>query len=76
MRNQDPNRKQKIHVDDERRVVVIGTPEGLDGMTDAEIVVLLKRASQLRAQFKAAGYIVTWETEHKQWREPPRDDGN
>jgi hypothetical protein len=64
--------KLNLRVDDERRVVVIGTPDGLDGMTDAEILALLRRASELREQYRAAGYAVTrWGAEHPKWRPQP-----
>jgi hypothetical protein len=56
-------------VDDEHRVVVIGTPDGLDRMTDADILALVRRASELRTQYKGAGYaVMRWEPEHPKWR--------
>jgi hypothetical protein len=62
--------KLNLRVDDEHRVVIIGTPEGLDGMTDEQILALLRRASELRAEYRAAGYAVTrWGAEHPKW--PP-----
>jgi hypothetical protein len=62
--------KLKLHVDDEHRVVVVGTPGGLDAMTDAEIVALSRRAAQVAAGYKAAGYAVTWDSEHSRWLVP------
>jgi hypothetical protein len=65
----DLDAKLKLDVDDEHRVVVIGTPDGLDRMTEAEILALVRRASEVRAQYKAAGYAVTrWGSEHAKWR--------
>jgi hypothetical protein len=61
--------KLKLQVDDEHRVVVINTPDGLDSMTDAEILALVRRVSDLRTQYRAAGYAVTrWGAEHPKWR--------
>ena len=60
--------KLKLRVDDEHRIVIIGTPDGLDGMTDDEILALLRRASQLRTEYKSAGYAVTrWGAAHPKW---------
>jgi hypothetical protein len=64
----DLDKKLKLHVDDEHRVVVIGTPDGLAGMCDGEILALLRRLSELREQFRAAGYFVTHPAaEHPKW---------
>jgi hypothetical protein len=61
--------KLKLQVDDEHRIVIIGTPDGLDRMTDAEILALVRRVSELRTQYKAAGYAVTrWGVEHPKWK--------
>jgi hypothetical protein len=61
--------KLKLHVDDEHRIVIIGTPNGLDRMTDAEILALVRRVSELRTRYKAAGYAVTrWGAEHPKWK--------
>jgi hypothetical protein len=61
--------KLKLHVDDEHRVVVIGTPDGLPDMTDAEILALRRRARELRARYRTAGYAVTDAGgEHPRWR--------
>ena len=64
----DLDTKLKLHVDDEHRVVIIGTPDGLDRMTDDEVVPLVRRVSELRAEYKAAGYAVTrWGVKHPRW---------
>jgi hypothetical protein len=61
--------KLNLQVDGEHRLVVIGTPKGLDSMRDDETLALLRRAAELRAEYKAAGYAVTrWEPEHPKWR--------
>ena len=61
--------KLNLQVDDEHRIVVIGAPTGLDRMTDDEILALLRRVKQLRAEYRAAGYAVTrWASEHPKWR--------
>ena len=61
--------KLNLRVDDEHRIVVIGTPQGLDGMTDEQILALVRRAVELKAEYKAAGYAVTrWASEHPKWR--------
>jgi len=49
----------KVLVDEEHRVVVVGTPDGLEGMTDEQINALLSRVRDLRAHYLAAGYVVT-----------------
>lgn len=60
--------KLKLRVDDEHRLVVIGTPDGLDAMTDDEIRALLRRASEVRERYRAAGYLVTrWGAHHPRW---------
>ena len=57
--------KLKLHVDDEHRVVIIGTPDGLDALDDDQILLLLRRASELSARYRAAGYAVTrWDSQH------------
>jgi hypothetical protein len=57
--------KLNLQVDDEHRVVVIGTPK----VTGDEILALLRRVKQLRAEYKATGYAVTrWASEHPKWR--------
>jgi len=62
--------KLKLNVDDEHRVVVIGTPDGLDVMAEGEILALLRRVSELRAMYKARGYLVTrWGAQHPKWPE-------
>lgn len=67
--------KLNLRVDDDHRIVVIGTPKGLDDMTDEQILALLRRASELRAEYQAAGYAVTrWGAEHPKWR-PEREAG-
>ena len=66
-RDEDLCRTLKLRVDEEHRVVVIGTPDGLEAMTDAEIVALWRSASRLRAEYAAAGYVVTRESEHPRW---------
>ncbi len=59
----------KLHVDDEHRVVIIGTPDGLTGMGDEQILMRLRRVSELREQYRAAGYVVTHSAaEHPKWR--------
>jgi hypothetical protein len=64
----DLDAKLKLHVDDAHRVVIIGTPEGLDRMTDEEIVALVRRVSELLAEYKSAGYAVTrWGAKHPKW---------
>jgi hypothetical protein len=61
--------KLDLRIDDEHRVVVIGTPPGLDEMADEQILALLRRAAELRAEYKAAGYAVTrWASQHPKWR--------
>jgi hypothetical protein len=35
--------KLNLRVDDEQRIVIIGTPDGLDALNDAEILALLRR---------------------------------
>jgi hypothetical protein len=61
--------KLNLQVDDEHRVVIVGTPKGLDSMADEEVLALLRRVAELRAEYKAAGYAVTrWEPEHPKWR--------
>jgi hypothetical protein len=65
----DLDRVLKMHVDDEHRVVVVGTPDGLEGMADEQITALLRRVRDLRAKYQAAGYIVTVSTdEYRKWR--------
>ena len=50
-------------------MVVVGTPEGLAGMTDQQVLALLRRVSELRAQYRAAGYVVTHSaSEHPKWQ--------
>ena len=53
----------KVLVDDERGVVVVGTPDGLEGMTNEQIAQLLARVRDLRARYQAEGYAVTVSTE-------------
>jgi hypothetical protein len=60
--------KLNLRVDDEHRILVIGTPDGLDRMDDEQILALLRRVSELRAQYQAAGYAVTrWGADHPKW---------
>ena len=61
--------KLKFDVDDEHRVVVVGTPDGLAEMPDEQILALLRRVSELRAHYQEAGYVVTHSAaEHPKWR--------
>ena len=61
--------KLNLQVDDDHRIVVIGTPEGLDQMADELILALLRRVRELRAEYEAAGYSVTRvPSEHSKWR--------
>jgi hypothetical protein len=64
----------KVLVDDEYRVVVVGTPDGLEGMTDDQIARLLRRVRDLRGRYQAAGYAVTVSTDEYRRRlgSPPR----
>jgi hypothetical protein len=66
----------KVLVDDEDRVVILGTPDGLEGMTDEQIGQLLCRVRDLRASYQAAGYVVTVSTDEYRKRldspQPPR----
>jgi hypothetical protein len=55
----DLDAKLKLHADDAHRVVI---------MTDEEIVALVRRVSELRAEYKAARYAVTrWGAKHPKW---------
>jgi hypothetical protein len=51
--------KLKVFGDDEHRVVVFGTPDGLDSMLETQVLALLRRAAELRARYEAEGYAVT-----------------
>jgi spore germination protein YaaH len=55
--------KLKLLVDDEHRTVIIGTADGLEGMTDEQISALLHRVRDLRARYQASGYVVTVSTD-------------
>jgi hypothetical protein len=61
----------KVLVDDEHRVVVVGTPDGLEGMTDEQIAQLLRRVRDLRARYQVAGYAVTVSTDEYRRRTTP-----
>ena len=61
----------KVLVDDENRVVVVGTPDGLEGMTDEQIAQLLGRVRDLRARYQGAGYVVTVSTDEYRKRTAP-----
>ena len=60
----------KVLVDDEHRVVIVGTPDGLDGMTDEQVDALLGRVRNLRGLYQAAGYVVTVSTDEYRRRRP------
>lgn len=65
----DLDARLNLQVDDEHRLVIIGTPEGLDGMTDEEVLALLRRLRELRSGYEAKGYTVTrLPSEHPKWR--------
>jgi len=59
--------KLKVVVDDEHRVVVFGTPDGLDDMTEPDVQALRRRAGELRARYEAEGYTVTYSGAHAGW---------
>ena len=61
----------KVLVDNEHRVVIVGTPDGLDGMADDQVDRLLRRVRDLRARYQAAGYVVTVSTEEYRNRLAP-----
>ena len=54
--------KLKLTFDNEHRILIVGVPEGLADMTDAEIAALARRAAVLKAEWRAAGYVVTHDT--------------
>jgi hypothetical protein len=58
-RNEALDRMLKLQVDEEHRVVVVGTLDGLEGMSDEQLAELLRRVSELRSRYEAAGYVVT-----------------
>jgi hypothetical protein len=60
----------KVLVDERHHVVVVGTPDGLEGMTDEQINALLARVRDLRARYQAAGYVVTVSTDEYRKRRP------
>jgi hypothetical protein len=60
----------KVLVDEEHRLVVVGTPDGLEGMTDEQVYALLARVRDLRARYHAAGYAVTVSTDEYRKRRP------
>jgi hypothetical protein len=62
------DRRLSIHVDDEHRVVVIGTPTGLPRMSDAEILDLRRRVRELTTGWDTEGYTITWPAEAPRWR--------
>ena len=67
--NNQVDRKLKLHVDDEHRMVVLGTPDGIEEMGEEQILALLRRASELRVKYEGAGYTVTHSgPEHPKWR--------
>jgi hypothetical protein len=58
----------KLQVDEENRVVVVGTPDGLGAMSDEQVVALMRRVAELRTRYKAAGYVVThFGAKHPSW---------
>ena len=62
-------RKLKLDVDEEHRLVIVGTPAGLSEMSDAQVLALLRRVSELRREYEAAGYTVSHSpAEHPKWR--------
>jgi hypothetical protein len=68
--------KLNLQIDDEHRVVVIGTPTGLDQITDDEIPALLRRAAELRAEY-VAGYVSRARSPSTRsgGRDPPHESG-
>jgi hypothetical protein len=61
--------KLNVRIDEEHRIVVIGTPKGLERMTDDQILSLLQRAKELGAEYGAADYAVMHSAaEHPKWR--------
>ena len=61
--------KLELHVDDEHRMVILGTPDGIERMGEEQILTLLRRASELRVKYEGAGYTVTHSgPEHPKWR--------
>ena len=61
--------KLNVRIDEEHRIIVIGTPKGLERMTDDQILSLLQRAKELWAEYDAAEYAVMHAAaEHPKWR--------
>jgi hypothetical protein len=50
--------KLNVRINEEHRIVVIRTPNGLNRMTDDQILLLLQRARELWAEYDAAEYAV------------------
>jgi hypothetical protein len=58
-KNKALDRMLKLQVDEEHRVVVVGTPDGLEAMGDEQVDELVRQLTELRTRYQAAGYVVT-----------------